>query len=297
MKFLRYTFLTVILLVVWVSASAQKKTTRQEYIARYATLAIEQQALYGIPASITLAQGILESGNGNSRLATKANNHFGIKCGGQWDGKYIRHDDDEKHECFRSYDNPKESYIDHSLFLVERKRYSALFELDLYDYKGWAKGLKTAGYATNPAYADLLIKIIEANKLHEFDHSKLPSYGSIKEKQKILAENKKSVDTFTKKKVKRKKEKKVVVLPPRLPEVINIDNLIISLSPTGGYDIYSKNNTRYVISKYGDTVKQIAKKVGVSRAKLRRINSLKSSSDIITEGTIIYLERESKAKS
>lgn len=124
---------------------------------------------YQIPASITLAQGILESGNGNSLLSTKGKNHFGIKCHNDWSGKKIFLDDDKKNECFRSYKNVSESYEDHSLFLTKYSRYSFLFDLKITDYKGWAKGLKKAGYATNPKYPDLLIKIIEENELYSFD--------------------------------------------------------------------------------------------------------------------------------
>lgn len=145
-----------------------KKMTREEYIQTYADLAMKEMARVGIPASITLAQGCLESGNGNSTLANKGNNHFGIKCH-DWTGKKIYHDDDEKHECFRSYNSPYESYMDHSQFLTTRSRYAGLFELKPHDYRGWAKGLKSAGYATARNYATLLIKIIEENELYRYD--------------------------------------------------------------------------------------------------------------------------------
>lgn len=119
---------------------------------------------HGIPASITLAQGILESRDGNSRLAKEGNNHFGIKCHSDWEGKRIYEDDDQRNECFREYRNARESFDDHSDFL-KKKRYSSLFELDITDFKGWAKGLKECGYATSPEYAKLLIRIIEENDL------------------------------------------------------------------------------------------------------------------------------------
>ena len=124
---------------------------------------------YKIPASITLAQGILESGHGRGTLALKANNHFGIKCHNDWKGKSILHDDDEENECFRSYKNPLRSYRDHSLFLVQRERYSDLFKLKRKDYEGWARGLKDAGYATDPKYAEKLISLIERFDLQRFD--------------------------------------------------------------------------------------------------------------------------------
>ena len=139
------------------------------YIKKYAPAATKNMRFFKIPASITLAQGILESGYGEGTLAKKANNHFGIKCHKEWKGKSITHDDDEKDECFRSYKNPLRSYRDHSLFLVDRDRYSSLFTLNRKDYKGWAVGLKAAGYATDPKYADKLISLIERFNLTRFD--------------------------------------------------------------------------------------------------------------------------------
>ena len=139
------------------------------YIKKYAPAATKNMRFYKIPASITLAQGILESGHGQSTLAKKANNHFGIKCHKGWKGKSILHDDDAKDECFRLYKNPLRSYKDHSLFLVERDRYSQLFKLNRKDYKSWAIGLKAAGYATDPKYAEKLISLIERFKLNRFD--------------------------------------------------------------------------------------------------------------------------------
>ena len=139
------------------------------YVKKYAPAATKNMRFFKIPASITLAQGILESGYGEGTLAKKANNHFGIKCHKEWKGKSITHDDDEKDECFRSYKNPLKSYRDHSLFLVDRDRYSSLFTLNRKDYKGWAVGLKAAGYATDPKYADKLISLIERFNLIRFD--------------------------------------------------------------------------------------------------------------------------------
>lgn len=140
------------------------------YVKKYAPSATKNMRFFKIPASITLAQGILESGYGEGTLATNANNHFGIKCHKDWKGKTITHDDDEKGECFRSYKNPLRSYRDHSLFLVNRDRYSNLFKLKRKDYKGWATGLKAAGYATDPKYADKLISLIERFNLTRFDN-------------------------------------------------------------------------------------------------------------------------------
>lgn len=132
-------------------------------------MAVEQMKEHKIPASITLAQGLLESGAGYSELARKSNNHFGIKCGGNWRGRTVRHDDDARNECFRAYKNPRDSYEDHSAFLKRGARYAFLFKLDVTDYKGWARGLKKAGYATDPSYANRLITIIEDYDLYKYD--------------------------------------------------------------------------------------------------------------------------------
>lgn len=140
----------------------------EAYIDEFAPIAREEMDLYGIPASITLAQGILESGAGEGELTRRANNHFGIKCHG-WTGGSVYHDDDESQECFRKYKDPKYSYRDHSLFLTERKRYSKLFELDITDYEGWAHGLRAAGYATDRRYPEKLISLIERYELYRFD--------------------------------------------------------------------------------------------------------------------------------
>jgi hypothetical protein len=160
-------FLLILLIISPVLLVAQSKT--ESYISKYSSIAVDEMEKYGIPASITLAQGILESGNGESRLATEGNNHFGIKCHSNWSGKTIIEDDDEKGECFRKYDKVTDSYRDHSLFLTERGRYSFLFEYKKSDYKKWAKGLKKAGYATNPNYPTLLIDLIERYELYTYD--------------------------------------------------------------------------------------------------------------------------------
>jgi GR25 family glycosyltransferase involved in LPS biosynthesis len=159
--------LSFIMLISFSEISSQN-LTRKQYITKYSSLAVKQMRQYKIPASITLAQGILESNNGNSKLAVKANNHFGIKCHG-WEGKKIFEDDDKKNECFRKYKSPLESFKDHSLFLNKYSRYAFLFDYKITDYKSWARGLKKAGYATNKKYPELLIKIIEDNKLNIYD--------------------------------------------------------------------------------------------------------------------------------
>src|SRR5690554_1826862 len=142
--------------------------SKQDYVQDWHSVAVRQMISHKIPASITLAQGVLESAYGNSNLARLANNHFGIKCH-DWNGERIYQDDDTKNECFRKYSNADQSYEDHSTFLTSRSRYAGLFELDITDYKGWANGLKAAGYATNPKYPSLLVTIIEELKLYEYD--------------------------------------------------------------------------------------------------------------------------------
>jgi len=159
--------------LLWAQRTNQAYWT---YIDKYKEWAIEQMHEYHIPASITLAQGLLESNAGRSRLATQANNHFGIKVGSSWTGPYIVQSDDRPDDKFRKYKSARDSYVDHSRFL-QGKRYQALFRLSPTDYKGWARGLKTAGYATNPAYAESLIRVIEMYNLQQFDTGKLRSSG------------------------------------------------------------------------------------------------------------------------
>jgi flagellum-specific peptidoglycan hydrolase FlgJ len=160
----KYTYIFIFLnLITW----SQNKMTPTEYISEYKEDAIKEMYLHKVPACITLAQGMLESGNGNSSLCRNANNHFGIKCHKGWSGKTFMMDDDTANECFRKYECALDSYSDHSQFLFSRSRYSKLFELPLTDYKGWCYGLKSAGYATDPKYPERLIELIEKYKLHE----------------------------------------------------------------------------------------------------------------------------------
>ena len=178
---IRFEFTVLIPLLYLFSPSyaqpAEYKMSRQQYIEKYRGEAIKEMHTYGIPASITLAQGILESGDGNSPLAKYANNHFGIKCHKGWSGATFIQDDDAKNECFRKYYSPEESFQDHSKFLKSRKWYEPLFKLKISDYHGWAHGLKQAGYATNPKYAELLIKLIEDHQLYQYDKlSVIPFY-------------------------------------------------------------------------------------------------------------------------
>lgn len=167
----RLFFLTAVLVSLASSAQVRWNQKYQQYIDQYKDIAIEQMLKWKIPASITLAQGLLESGAGQSELTVKGNNHFGIKCHG-WTGRSVYHDDDMRNECFRAYSSPYDSFEDHSRFLASGQRYRSLFQLNITDYKGWATGLKAAGYATNPQYANKLIEIIQLYKLYDYDKAK-----------------------------------------------------------------------------------------------------------------------------
>lgn len=171
------TIIRILCLLFLISLTGQgavhrKVSSYEKYIKLYAPIAVQHQKKYKIPASITLAQGLLESGAGQSELARKSNNHFGIKCHSDWRGGRVYHDDDERGECFRKYKNPEQSYEDHARFLTDRPRYASLFKLKVTDYKGWAKGLQKCGYATDRAYANRLIKIIEDYDLYRYDTAK-----------------------------------------------------------------------------------------------------------------------------
>lgn len=279
MKSFLHIMLAVGFAIVALGANAQQQTiTRAEYIEQYAPLAVEQQMLYGIPASITLAQGLLESGNGNSRLAREANNHFGIKCGSSWDGESIRHDDDAAQECFRAYSSVEESYIDHSLILLERKWYRPLFDLDPKDYKAWAHGLKKAGYATNPLYAELLIKIIEDNQLYKYDNALLSDWQRGKQEEPTAPATEEVAPEVV--------EEVAAEPEPQKPQRVDVDNLRVALHSVGGYGVFSEGGRRYVVAAEGDNLARVAKAVGVSERRLRRINGFDKERTIFADERI-----------
>ncbi|MDR1382073.1 MAG: glucosaminidase domain-containing protein [Tannerella sp.] len=175
-KYIRFSFFCFFFATCAIHVQGEKKTKSpvyEAYIEKYKILAIKQQKTYKIPASITLAQGLLESAAGNSRLARQGNNHFGIKCKDEWRGGRMYHDDDAKDECFRTYPSVEESYVDHSLFLAKRKYYVSLFDLDIYDYRGWAHGLQRCGYATDKSYGAKLVSLIETYELYKYDKAKI----------------------------------------------------------------------------------------------------------------------------
>lgn len=222
--------------------------TTLSYIEAFKGVAIEEMNAFGIPASITLAQGILESGSGNSSLAKYANNHFGIKCTSDWKGKAYYKDDDQTNDCFRVYKDARESYKDHSEFL-KRKRYSFLFELDKNDYKNWALGLKTAGYATNPKYPDMLISTIEKYKLYQYDQPE-------SEKDKINREDRVFSEINANIPLEKKKFTPVDVAPKDPPA---------STSPS---------TDSYYTVKQGDTLFKIAQQYKLSVDDLKALNKL-----------------------
>lgn len=249
----------------------QDKISTEEYIEKYKNVAIKKMKEYGIPASITLAQGILESGSGNSRLARRANNHFGIKCHKEWNGKRFYMDDDAKHECFRKYKDPADSYRDHSLFLTQRGRYSFLFEYDVNDYKKWAHGLKKAGYATNPKYPQLLIGIIERNKLAQYDNG----VNSMKRrsKKKIPIE-----DEF------------VETESSEVPMLIHLQP--VSTTETGR-KLYENNGVKFIRSDLGDTYYDLAEEFEIYSWQLYKYNETDKKHFLQTD-EIVYLEKKKK---
>lgn len=226
--------------------------TTLSYIEAFKGVAIEEMNAYGIPASIILAQGILESGSGNSSLAKYANNHFGIKCTSDWKGKAYYKDDDQANDCFRVYKDARESYKDHSEFL-KRKRYSFLFELDKNDYKNWALGLKTAGYATNPKYPDMLISTIEKYKLYQYDQPE-------SEKDKINREDRVFSEINANIPLEKKKFTPVDVAPKD--------------PPIGTATSTPASTDSYYTVKQGDTLFKIAQQYKLSVDDLKALNKL-----------------------
>lgn len=237
--------------------------TTLTYIDKFKGVAIEEMNAFGIPASITLAQGIIESGSGNSSLAKFANNHFGVKVTSDWKGKGYYKDDDKRNDCFRVYNDARESYKDHSDFL-KRKRYSALFELDKNDYRNWAIGLKQAGYATNPKYPELLINIIEKYKLYEYDQPET-------EDQKLRREDR--VFTEINANIPQEKKKFTPVAVPPSQKVITAPD------PAGNTVVSTPTSTALTDEKYymvgkGDTLYNISKRFKLSIEELQSMNNM-----------------------
>jgi LysM repeat protein len=262
-------------------ASAQPSADIIDYINNYKKLAMDEMIRTGIPASITLAQGIHETYAGKSELVLKSNNHFGIKCKDYWTGKKVYHDDDARGECFRKYDDPALSYRDHSDFLKAGERYSFLFKLDPEDYKGWAFGLKKAGYATNPKYAPILIKLIEDYNLEQYTEIAM---GKIPPEAEVLAVNPKpatdvpaDISAFI------KQQDPLLEIGP--PPAINY--------PSGEFTI---NNTKVIYAKQGTPLLVIAEEYDIPLSKLLEYNDMENE-EVLVKNQLIYLQRKRRTGS
>jgi len=252
----RIIFLLIFLTAVSVTTAQTKRVrqTREEYIFRYKQIAVDHMERYGIPASITLAQGILESDCGNSELSRSSNNHFGIKCKKDWTGDRVYHDDDEKGECFRSYGSVEESYEDHARFLDNSPRYQKLFLYATDDYRNWAYGLKAAGYATAPDYAQRLIKIIEESKLYLLDRPGGSRQYEIATRPITGDDTNLAGNAIPK------------------PGQVDPDNFVVSISNWSGYPIYREGERYYTLPRGGDTYETIGATFRISARNLRKFN-------------------------
>ena len=270
----RYTSLIVLITLLYSCRSSRTAVTpvtptgsAEDYIETYKDLAVSEMKRTGVPASITLAQGMIESGMGKGTLATDANNHFGIKCHDTWDGPTIRHDDDRRNECFRKYRTPAESFRDHSDFLRQTPRYSFLFDLPSTDYKGWARGLRKAGYATNPDYANMLIKRIEEYGLYRYDRP--------------LAKN----DTKTR---QQGSDESVPDNSPVMSQVTQKSDGVISYR-TLPERVRENNRIQYIVVGQNDTREKIEKELNLLRWELPKYNEISGDLDLVP-GQILYLQ-------
>ena len=269
------------LLLCIIEANAQTRQTKEEYIERYKHIAIDHMERYGIPASITMAQGILESDSGNSNLARRSNNHFGIKCKKDWKGERVYHTDDAPDECFRKYDSVEESYEDHANFLDQSPRYDSLFAYSTTDYRSWARGLKAAGYATAPDYAQRLTKIIEDNNLYLLDQEG----GASLYTSRLRDDATKAAQEF--------EQSSSVNLPTTTEGRIDPNDYRVVERTFNGFSVYENNRAHFVIARTGDTFEQIAQTFAISPRTIRKYNEIdvKSTADPI-QGEMIYIERK-----
>lgn len=283
-------FFATLILCLCVSASAIAQITgtpQERYIQTYSSLAVSEMYRSGVPASITLAQGMLESGNGQSELARKSNNHFGIKCHNNWKGKKVYHDDDAKGECFRKYDDPKESFYDHSDFLRYRDRYKFLFDLKTTDYKGWANGLKQAGYATDPAYPKKLIKLIEDYRLYEYDRKPMSygRHGGKKKEEPVKPESQ----------VQEQTQIQQELLPPPPSELEQVQQLTGKQRNEFHFALsrkmYSQNGVAFVYATEGETYESIAKMYNLFPREILRFNDL-TKDQPLHPGTVVYVQKK-----
>ena len=257
------------ILVVLLSALCLADTPQRTYIEKYSSLAIEEMYRTGVPASITLAQGLLESGNGRSELAVKGNNHFGIKCHNTWTGAKVYHDDDAKGECFRKYDNPEESFRDHSDFLRYRDRYKFLFDYEVADYKSWAYGLKAAGYATDPKYPEKLIRLIEEYELYLYDSVQS---GAAEDEVRQIPESPAQLEQAR----------------PLTDGQREVFRFALSRQ------MYSQNGVPFVYAEEGETYESIARSYRLFRKEILKFNDLKEDRELLP-GAVVYLQKKKKA--
>ena len=281
----RFTTILLTFLCLTLTASqspAPDKTPQEIYIEQFAGLAVEEMYRSGIPASITLAQGLLESGYGLSELAVKGNNHFGIKCHNNWAGGKMYYDDDRKGECFRKYKSPEDSYRDHSDFLRYRDRYKFLFDYKITDYKSWAHGLKKAGYATDPAYPKKLINLIETYELHQYDTKKAS----------FAKQDRKSSDKEGKKQDKNNSEPERP-LPPTPNEIEQVKPLTDSQRQDFHFSLtrqmYSQNGVPFVYSVEGETYQSIAASNNLFEREILKYNEA-TKGEQPRPGEVVYLK-------
>lgn len=279
-----------------------QKLSPEDYIAKFKDDAIKEMYLHKVPACITLAQGMLESGNGNSDLCRKANNHFGIKCHKEWGGETYIMDDDEKNECFRKYSSALESYSDHSLFLYSRSRYASLFELPITDYKGWCYGLKAAGYATDPKYPERLIAIIEKYKLHEYNviestpKQKFPTHADEKPQLAIRQVYRFNRIQFTIAKENDSFFKIANDFNIELDDLLEYNDLSKHDKLQYGQKIYIERKRRRALEPYhvvqkNETLKSISQLHGIRMSSLTKKNKLKPT-DTLKIGDVLYLRHK-----
>ncbi len=278
---------TICGLSIFAQSNGQNKETL-DYIDKYKDIAMEQMIEYKIPASIKLAQAIVESSHGTSELARKSNNHFCIKCHKNWTGKKTYYDDDEKGECFRVYNTVEESFRDHAIFLTSGTRYASLFDLKITDYKGWANGLKKAGYATSPVYASVLIKIIEDYNLQQYDQMVVdkkfkPKKKHGDEKPEVKEEPKQE----TKQDAKPKKVSKKHAADNKGAVPVLDDCPVVEMTPDHHF-IKENFGVKFVTTKDGDNLESLAKELKMSKKQLIKYNDL-GNKTTFSEGEVLYI--------
>ena len=274
----KFLLLSYLLLAALVMQAQTKNQAYLDYIAQYSDLAIEQQRKHKVPAAITMAQGILESAAGRSELAVKANNHFGIKCTSDWQGRTINKDDDKANECFRRYARVEDSYEDHSLFLL-RKRYESLFALPIGDYKGWAHGLKACGYATDPKYPEKLIQLIELYELDKLTmDERLKKGGFVSDKDTTWQESTAADDVIA----HAQENMPNYVYPP-------MEDLEIFDDHASGY----RNGVRYIIAGEGETFASLAYFLNMRERTLRKYNDALDTREL-EPGDMVYIYKKKK---